>query len=85
MLSWRRRKAPRRPTSCCRRCKPRRKFNDFARGNTDGNEKGGDLGTFKSEAMTKPFADAAFKLEVNQVSAVVDRVRLPRHQAHQVT
>lgn len=51
------------------------KFNDFARDNTDepgGKEKGGDLGTFKREAMTKPFSEAAFKLEVNQVSAVVE-------------
>ncbi len=51
------------------------KFNDFARDNTDepgGKEKGGDLGSFKREAMAKAFSEAAFKLEVNAVSEVVE-------------
>jgi parvulin-like peptidyl-prolyl isomerase len=34
--------------------------------------KGGDLGSFKFEAMAKTFSEAAFALEVNEVSEVVE-------------
>jgi parvulin-like peptidyl-prolyl isomerase len=51
------------------------KFGELADANTDdasGKGKGGDLGTFKREAMAKPFSDAAFKLEVGAISDVVE-------------
>lgn len=34
--------------------------------------KGGDLGKFKFEVMSKPFSEAAFALEIDQVSQVVE-------------
>lgn len=51
------------------------KFGELATTNTDdptGKTSGGDLGTFKREGMTKPFSDAAFKLEVGAISDVVE-------------
>lgn len=51
------------------------KFGEFADQNTDdasGKGKGGDLGTFKRETMTKPFSDAAFQLEVGEISDVIE-------------
>lgn len=51
------------------------KFADFANEHTDdasGKGKGGDLGTFKRDAMTKAFSEAAFKLEVGAISDVVE-------------
>ncbi len=50
-------------------------FAALADENTDdpsGKGKGGDLGTFKRETMTKAFSDAAWKLEVGQISGVVE-------------
>ncbi|MEZ5962963.1 MAG: peptidylprolyl isomerase [Planctomycetota bacterium] len=50
-------------------------FGKLADENTDdptGKGKGGDLGTFKRDAMTKAFSDAAFKLEVGAISDVVE-------------
>jgi len=51
------------------------KFAEFANEHTDdptGKGKGGDLGSFKREGMTKLFSDAAFKLDVGAISDVVE-------------
>ena len=49
-------------------------FADMAREHSDGpsGPKGGDLGSFKFEVMAKPFSEAAFALEVNAISEVVE-------------
>ena len=49
-------------------------FATLARENSEGPSasRGGDLGYFKRGSMVKPFEDAAFALEVNQVSEVVE-------------
>ncbi|MBK8978872.1 MAG: peptidylprolyl isomerase [Planctomycetes bacterium] len=45
------------------------RFEDLARENSScpSAEKGGDLGTFKFDAMAKPFSEAAFALDVDQI------------------
>jgi hypothetical protein len=49
-------------------------FAEMAKKHSDGpsGPKGGDLGSFKFEVMAKPFSEAAFALEVNEVSEVVE-------------
>ena len=49
-------------------------FAGMAKKHSDGpsGPKGGDLGSFKFEVMAKPFSEAAFALEVNEVSEVVE-------------
>ena len=49
-------------------------FAEMAKKHSDGpsGPKGGDLGSFKFELMAKPFSEAAFALEVNEVSEVVE-------------
>jgi hypothetical protein len=49
-------------------------FADMAKLHSDGpsGPKGGDLGKFKFEVMAKPFSEAAFALEVGEVSEVVE-------------
>ncbi len=46
------------------------KFADLAKQHSDGPsaEKGGDLGTFKFEAMAPAFSEAAFALEINAIT-----------------
>ena len=49
-------------------------FAEVARENSDGpsKTKGGDLGKFTFETLAKPFSEAAFALEVDKVSEVVE-------------
>ena len=49
-------------------------FAEMAREHSDGpsSTKGGDLGKFKFEVMAKPFSEAAFALEINEISEVVE-------------
>ena len=49
-------------------------FAEMAEKHSDGpsGPKGGDLGSFKFEVMAKPFSEAAFALELNEVSEVVE-------------
>lgn len=51
------------------------KFEDVAKQHSDdpsAKARGGDLGAFDRFTMTKPFADAAFGLDVGQLSGVVE-------------
>ncbi|MCA8954834.1 MAG: peptidylprolyl isomerase [Planctomycetes bacterium] len=50
------------------------KFADLAKANStcSSKDKGGDLGVFPFGQMTKPFSEAAFKLEVGQITDVVE-------------
>jgi len=49
-------------------------FAEMAKKHSDGpsGPKGGDLGSFKFEVMAKPFSEAAFALEIDEVSQVVE-------------
>ena len=49
-------------------------FAEMAKEHSDGpsSTKGGDLGKFKFEVMAKPFSEAAFALEIDEVSGVVE-------------
>ena len=49
-------------------------FAQMAKEHSDGpsGPKGGDLGKFKFEVMAKPFSEAAFALEIDEVSEVVE-------------
>jgi hypothetical protein len=49
-------------------------FAEMAKAHSDGpsGPKGGDLGNFKFEVMAKPFSEAAFALEVDEISEVVE-------------
>lgn len=50
-------------------------FTEMVREYTDepgGPERGGDLGAFRKEVMVKAFAEAAFSLDVGEVSEVVE-------------
>jgi peptidyl-prolyl cis-trans isomerase NIMA-interacting 1 len=57
------------------RAKKNDDFAELARTNSDdptAKARGGSLGTFDRQSMTKPFADAAFALRPGQVSEVVE-------------
>ena len=49
-------------------------FAEMAKTHSDGpsGPKGGDLGSFKFEVMAKPFSEAAFALEVDEISEIVE-------------
>ena len=49
-------------------------FADMAKKHSDGpsGPKGGDLGSFKFEVMAQPFSEAAFNLNIGEVSEVVE-------------
>ncbi len=49
-------------------------FAELAQKHSDGpsGPKGGDLGSFKFDVMAKPFSEAAFALEIDEVSEVVE-------------
>jgi len=49
-------------------------FADMAKKHSDGpsGPKGGDLGSFKFEVMAQPFSEAAFNLNIDEVSEVVE-------------
>lgn len=67
--------ARQRATECLLKLRGGAEFTDMVDEYTDepnGAERGGDLGVFKREVMVKAFSDAAFRLQVGEVSELVE-------------
>jgi len=74
-LSRSREDALARAKECLQKVRGGSKFSDLVDEYSDepgASERGGDLGVFKREVMVKSFSDAAFALEVGEISEVLE-------------